>query len=214
MTTQTDDVTLTAQDIINRLTTPNGTGGTVPGWVQQLALEVRPRHRSPTQVYDTTAVNFFPEVTVRIDTDQTTRRGHPKPQRRRIDLVALIQPNYKAWEPVAVGIEIKCSYHDLIQDNKVKQYLQFFHFFFLAVPVNLADAAQNRATQEDIGCGLIVIEPETERLFWQMPPLRLLPTDQALAKLYAELLIRPFRLAGRDQSNFFNYEPVRERNTG
>lgn len=195
---------MTAQDIINRLT--HSQDQAAPGWIRQLALEVRPSKRHPTRYYDTTRVNFFPEVTVRIATDELTRRGHPKPQRRRIDLLAIVQANYKAWQPFTIGVEIKVDPYDLARDTKIEQYFEFCHYFFLAVPLDLTDAAQQRIKEDKPGCGLLVVEPDTNLLFIKNPPLKRRPTNASLAALYAELLIRPFRLAGKEQTIFFNYQ--------
>lgn len=57
-------------------------------------------------------------------------------------------------------------------------------------------------------CGLLIVDPEPKLIITRHPALKRRPTNKCLANLYAELLIRPFRLAGQTQFRFFNYEPL------
>lgn len=198
---------LTAPDIVAALV---GATNRVPAWVELAAMMVKPP-KFGSSPYETTAVNFYPEVTIREEAEGLTRRGKPRLQRRRMDLVALVQPHYKEWEPFVIGVEVKVSPHDLASDEKLVAYLNYVHIFYLAVPVSLADAALQKIRQTPAlaGCGLLAIR-ETDRLIeLGQTPTERRPTTRALMELYAELLIRPFKLAGKDCKKFIQNERTR-----
>ena len=171
------------------------TTGCPPQWIQQTALHVRPnKHGSP---YDTTQAAFYPEVTIRIPTGQTTRRGYPKPQRRRLDLVALVRLNYRAWQPVIIGIEIKASQYDLLSDAKLPQYLPYCDLFFLAAPAELHTPAKERIAADLPGCGLVLIYADHIARIVQLPAL--VPPDHTRrAELLGELLMHQFTRNGEN----------------
>ncbi len=195
---------MTADDIIIALTA----SGPVPPWVQYAALLMRSNDYN--QPYETTAVNFFPEVTVRLETDQRTRRGKPKPQRRRLDLVALVQPHYREWRPFVIGVEIKVSEHDLAGDYKLYDYLHYCHLFYLAVPhyLYVAALAKIEAHPGIENAGLLLVDPHPEpgAIVNARTPAPIIPAPADLAGLYAELLIRPFKLAQKNCKNFYQFE--------
>lgn len=183
-----------------------------PNWISRLALRACPPNIPPGQVarfYETTAVNWFPEVTVRIPTEFLTRRRLPKPQRRRIDLVALVQPHYKSWLPFTVGVEIKVSIHDLAADDKLYDYLPYCDYFYLAVgdQPGLWQAARDRICADGrlstVGLLTVAHSGSVEEL---IKPGRNFPLPATLNDLYAELLIRPFRNAKRECQNFLEFE--------
>jgi hypothetical protein len=96
----------------------------------------------------------YPEVTVRIPTEEKTRFGKDKPQRRRFDVVILVKPYYRAWgeEIFTIGVEIKVSKSDLMNDAKISDYLGYTDYFFLCVPEDLlAMAVIKRDSHPDIG---------------------------------------------------------------
>lgn len=61
---------------------------------------------------------------------------------RRIDAFLVLETNEY------VGIEIKISEHDLLNDHKYTEYMPYCHRFFLAVPPFLADVALNNAPEQ------------------------------------------------------------------
>src|SRR5262245_33745435 len=127
-----------ASDVITSLTA----GNPCPSWVQKAALLIDPGKWG--RVYETTAVNFFTETTVRVPTIKVAKRTgqeYEGLQRRRMDLVGLVQPHYKAYTPFAIGVEVKVDEHDLIGDQKLTDYLPYTHLFYLAVPWFLSDPA-------------------------------------------------------------------------
>lgn len=88
----------------------------------------------------------YREVTVRVPTAETDRFGNLKPQRRRFDLMALVKPHYKAWgsELFALGIEIKVTKSDLVNDKKFVDYLAYCDYFAFCVPTNLVLEAKKK----------------------------------------------------------------------
>jgi len=194
---------MTASDILTALTT----GYPCPGWICRAALVVDP----PTvfagtvaHFYETTAVNFFPETTVRIPAEGTTRRGLPRLQRRRLDLVALVQSHYKCFEPFAIGVEIKVDRSDLLNDEKLIAYSPYVHLFYLAVPMALKDdAIYKLAIHQQVTTGLLLIDGSSVVI--ERQATLLLPTDTHLKELYAELLIRPFKLAKKERKLFIQF---------
>jgi hypothetical protein len=92
-------------------------------------------------------IQRFNEVTVRIETEQKTRRGAPKPQRRRFDMIALVYPMFTQRTPLVIGVEIKVSRSDLMNDSKILDYLPYCHYLYIAVPTNLQGNAQLVARQ-------------------------------------------------------------------
>lgn len=112
-------------------------------WVNPLALQHCPyigKMKTPPKA------TFHREVTIRIATDEVTRFGKPKPQRRRFDLISLVKPHYKAWgeDLFSVGIEIKVSNSDLTRDSKYKDYLPYVDYFAFAVPTPLLPDARRK----------------------------------------------------------------------
>jgi hypothetical protein len=194
---------MTANDILTALTS----GDPCPSWICRAALVVDPPTVFAGQVahfYETTAVNFFPETTVRIPEDGVTRRGKPRFQRRRLDLVALVQPHYKCFEPFAIGVEIKVTRSDLMGDEKLIAYSPYVHLFYLAVPVALKDdAIYKLAIHQQVTAGLLLVDGRSiiiERQAQLLPP-----TDTHLKELYAELLLRPFKLAKKERKLFIQF---------
>lgn len=200
---------MVASDIVATLI---GEGNRCPAWVELAAMMVTPP-RVNSGPYETTAVNFYPEVTIREPSEGLTRRGKPRLQRRRMDLVAVVQPHYKEWQPFVIGVEVKVSAHDLAGDAKISAYLDYCHIFYLAVPVHLAELARAKITTPALtGCGLLAIRDSGVIELGQTPTQRH-PTTRALAELYAELLIRPFKLAGKDCKVFVQNSPQKGKKT-
>lgn len=202
---------MNASDILNFLTSAEqhilGGDELCPTWVERAALVMAPP--SPLQgdrPYETTAVNFFPETTVRPPAEGLTRRGKPRLQRRRLDLVALVQPHYKHFEPFVIGVEIKVSSDDLLRDNKIADYLPYCHLFYLAVPHGLKEMALIKLATETAykDTGLLCITDTNSQAcgdVWiaqQAAPRQ--PSDTCLKELYAELLIRPFKVSQEDRA--------------
>lgn len=197
---------MTASDIIIALIA----GDPCPNWVSRTAIKVDPPTVYPGQVarfYETTGVVFFPEVTVRIPLAGTTRRGKPALQRRRMDLVGVIQPHFKNFQPFVVGVEVKVSGHDLRNDEKLQAYLDYCHAFFLAVPEDMERLAQEKIsfTPGLDCCGLLTVSDDGQVEYAKAPQIRY-PTLECLAALYAELLIRPFKRAKNQCKTFIEFE--------
>lgn len=166
-----------------------------PVWVQRAALLYRPNKFNRT--YDTTAARFYTEVTVRPPATKIARRsGQPYQtlKRRRLDLVALVQPNYRAYQPLVIGVEIKVAEHDLRADQKIAEYLPYVHMFYLAVPASLQNAARQKLNEiaSVAGIGLLVVG--IDLTVDELQPAQLTqPSNRHLQEIYAELLIKPFR---------------------
>lgn len=189
---------MTAPEILTALTT----GDPCPDWICRAAAYIDPPKFGG--LYETTAVNFFPETTVRIPAEGVTRRGQPRLQRRRFDLVALVQPHYKCFEPFAIGVEIKAGRSDLLNDQKLNTYSPYVHLFYLAVPATLKDdAIYKLAVDQQVTAGLLLVNNggvAVERQATVLPP-----TDTHLKELYAELLLRPFKLAKKERKLFIQF---------
>lgn len=197
---------MTANDIVAALIA----GDPCPNWISRAATLAEPPKVYPGQIarfYETTGVVFFPEVTVRIPLVGTTRRGKPALQRRRMDLVGVIQTYFKSFTPFTVGVEVKVSAHDLESDEKIGTYLDYVHLFYLAVPPALEELALQkiRRTPELYCCGLLVVSDDFLVHCARFPGLRY-PAPNHLAELYAELLIRPFKVARKECKTFINFE--------
>jgi hypothetical protein len=212
----------TASQILATLITSNG--DSCPLWIAQAAAYINlPAYGSG--IYETTAVNFFPEVTVRLPMEGTTRRGKPRLQRRRIDLAALVQAHYRNFEPIAIGVEIKVSAADLLADNKLIDYLPYVHLFYLAVPPALEDDALNKLADipwspvpeaANFGpIGLLIVgdnhvtirhHPDLVKLEKRAQSDSAHPTDAHLKELYAELLLRPFKRAKKTRRTFNQFQ--------
>lgn len=201
---------MTADDIIKILTaTP--INHPVPYWVAWAAQYMCPPKVPPGRVatfYETTAVNFFPEVTVRVPVGGYTRRGKPRFQRRRMDLVALVQPHYRQWQPFVAGVEIKVSEPDLRNDDKLFDYPAYCHLFYLAVPDSLYTAALAKIEANPAlkTAGLLLVEPSHARIVVARPPASMDPSEVERASLYAELLLRIFKLSKNECKNFYQFE--------
>lgn len=199
---------MTANDIIDTLIA-RPINCPVPYWIARAACYHCPPGGQPddriVQFYETTAVNFFTEVTTRIPQPGKTRHGKSHFQRRRLDLVALVQPHYRQWRPFAIGVEIKVDLHDLRNDQKMGQYMDYCHLFYLAIPDDLEDEAIG-FLEGNMGlmlAGLLVVSDRVEE---SKKPGHLFPSDKNIAELYAELLIRPFKLARKECKLFVQNE--------
>lgn len=112
-------------------------------WVMALALQHCPfikKMKTPP------VSQFFHEVTVRVPGEDRDRFNRPKPQRRRMDIVSLIKPHYKAWgtDLFSVGIEVKVTKSDLMGDNKWLEYLPYCDYFCFAVPADLLEDTKEK----------------------------------------------------------------------
>lgn len=181
----------TAQDIITAL--QNDTD-----WITYPTLMFRPnKHNRP---YETTQVKFFTEVTMRMPTTKTSKRtGKPykTQQRRRIDLVGLVKPNYKAFDLMLLGVEIKVSKSDLLNDKKMFSYAPYFHFMFLAVPEELADIAATywHTSRFKAHWGFLSVRPDGSvghyEKVWSVINN---PQEAHLKEMYSELLNKQFNM--------------------
>lgn len=196
---------MTADDILTALIT----GDPCPNWVSRAAIQVDPPKVYPGQVahfYMTTGVIFFPEVTVRLPAEGLTRRGKPRLQRRRMDLVALVQPHYKNFKPFVIGVEIKVDLHDLQNDIKIVDYLGYCHLFYLAVPPELKEPARRMLSHSPLNRGgLLVVENSWVEVAVDPTPYE--PASVELVDLYAELLLRPFKRAKAEHKIFVEFVP-------
>ncbi|SFC33444.1 hypothetical protein SAMN05421780_104296 [Flexibacter flexilis DSM 6793] len=127
---------MTAKDVLDRLNSNDF-------WIKQISKD---RFPFISKMATPPAFSLYKEVTVRIDTDEITRFGKPKPQRRRFDAIALVKPHYKAYgdELFTIGIEIKVSKSDLTSDIKYTDYIGYANYNFFAVPTALVSAAREK----------------------------------------------------------------------
>lgn len=163
-------------------------------WIKQAALNFRPNKKG--RPYDTATSMFFREVTVRIPATKINKRtgkSYQSLQRRRIDLVALIKPNYRAYELLVCGIEIKVDKHDLLNDTKMDQYTPYCHFSYLAVPLYLEKEALHIPFVNNGFYGVIVVDTD-QTIAAIIHPRLVTPTDQHLKEMYSELLVKQFKL--------------------
>ncbi|GAB4462336.1 MAG: hypothetical protein Kow0031_40970 [Anaerolineae bacterium] len=188
---------MTAYDILTALQQA-GPGGYSPQWVKIAALLVRPNKYG--RLYDTTTAKFYTEVTVRIPAVKTAKRsGKPYNglQRRRMDMVALVRPNYRAFEPFIIGIEVKVSESDLLNDAKLTEYLPYCHLFYLAVPQALEEAAARKLSamqsQAKVAAGLLLVDDSLQVRPRLQPSWVHSPGNRHLSELYAELLLHQFK---------------------
>lgn len=150
-------------------------------WLAGLSLKHCPfiaKMRTPP------TAKYHREVTVRIPSELKTRFDKPKPQRRRIDVVALVKPHYKAWgnELFSVGFEIKVSESDLKCDKKYTDYLGYSDYFLFAVPTGLVSAAKHKING-DPRIGLF----DTESSEILVMPERQEVTDKNAFELYRQI---------------------------
>ena len=160
-----------------------------PLWVREVAVQVYPSKFGG--FYETTKAKFYEEVTLRVTQMKTAKRSGKRyegKQRRRVDLVAFVQAHFKKYEPIAVGVEIKVDKHDLLNDNKIADYLPYFHLFYLAVPLELRDLALKKA--DPLNVGVLVVGSSVSQI---KPSYLQEPADAPLRELYAELLLRPVK---------------------
>ena len=77
-------------------------------------------------------------------TDGTLKRNH-----RKIDAVLFVEPGNRAlcqkWD-FTVGVEVKVTSRDLLNDEKIPHYLGWTDFFFLASPDDLIEQTLTKAS--------------------------------------------------------------------
>ncbi len=187
---------MTASEIINALKQKQP-GLNCPQWVRESAYIFR--RNKYGKLYETTRAAFYTEVTVRVPAVKTAKRSglsYQTLQRRRLDLVALVLPNYRAYEPLVVGVEIKVAEHDLLNDHKMTDYLNYAHLFYLAVPKGLLDVAQYKLdnTLALANAGVLTVDDAGLVTVKQAPALKPMPPKDAhLREIFAEMLIKPFK---------------------
>ena len=105
--------------------------------------------------YDTTDMKLFREVTIRKPTGETNRFGDKRLKRYRLDGVAVIKINDHRYTPILVGFEVKVDKHDLLNDRKMHEYLDYVDMFFLVIPRSLgvaySDYRMNHPYKDQIG---------------------------------------------------------------
>lgn len=106
--------------------------------------------------YDTTDMKLFREVTIRKPTGETNRFGDKRLKRYRLDGVAVIKINDHRYTPILVGFEVKVDKHDLLNDQKMHEYLDYVDMFFLVVPYSIykityIDYFENHPYKDRIG---------------------------------------------------------------
>ena len=102
---------------------------------------------------------FF-EVTVREDTGEKTRKHLDKKDHFRLDAVIFVEPGNASLNQgscYTVGLELKNSKGDLLNDRKMEHYIGYTDFFFIGVPQNLTDEALERAG-DNLHIGVVDIE--------------------------------------------------------
>ena len=112
---------------------------------------------------------IFTEVTIRKATGERTRLGLDKSKHFRFDAIFFVQPGNRALNQkqcYTVGVELKNSKSDLMNDKKMENYLGYTDFFFIGVPSDLGKDALQRSGENpyigvfDLENGLILKLPK------------------------------------------------------
>ena len=69
---------------------------------------------------------FYKEVTIRIDVGEKTRFGRPKPQRRRLDAVALCKPHYNEVNKLRKSSEKLYQKKGFLDDSRSARKGKYF----------------------------------------------------------------------------------------
>ncbi len=99
---------------------------------------------------DAIKYRIFEELTVRYETGEKTKRGLDKQDHYRFDAVLFIQPGYRALNQnqcFTVGIELKNTKADLMDDHKMGKYLGWTDLFFIGVPADITEDAIKKADE-------------------------------------------------------------------
>lgn len=97
---------------------------------------------------------YFPKSRIK-----TGYEIHLQPAGKRMDFVAVVDSE------VIIGVEIKTGIGDLRQDSKIHYYLEFCHFFCLAVTQELLPTAQQKLNSLPDYVGLIIITEQNKAVF-------------------------------------------------
>lgn len=140
--------------------------------------------------YDTTDMKLFREVTIRKPTGETTRFGDERLKRYRLDGVAVIKINDHRYKPILVGFEVKVDKHDLLNDKKMHEYLDYVDMFFLVIPRTLGvasiDFGENHPYKEQIG--EMIVEAGSVEIH-DIPEM-LQPGERERQEIVTELLMK------------------------
>lgn len=120
------------------------------------------------------AITEFPVYT------GTTRKS------RRIDV--LVAENLKVEDHYSLnvhGIEIKVSKSDLINDMKYSEYAEFVNYFWLAIPINLLDAAIKNVPEL---FGILLFENDKIQIFREAKVLSPIKIKDTLTTLSLRLI--------------------------
>lgn len=101
----------------------------------------------PAEYYN---YKIFEELTVRYSTGEYTKKNLHRFDNYRFDVVFFIEPGWSAIKErscYTVGIELKNSRADLMQDEKIEKYIGFTDFFFIGVPKDLVPAAIEKSNK-------------------------------------------------------------------
>lgn len=157
------------------------------GWVNQIVKQFADSKYWP---YDTTDHKLFREVTIRKPTGAKNRWGEDALKRYRLDAVAVIRINAHRYNPIIVGIEVKVDKHDLRNDAKMQEYLDYVDCFYLVTPRTLAvekfDYRMNHPQKDHIGD--LIVEAGQVELHQIAEPLT--PNASARQELATELLMK------------------------
>ena len=118
------------------------------------------------------SVKFFPEVSIRYSSGESTRFGEEKLSHYRNDGILFIRPGQwglnslpSKMKAFTVGLEIKERLDDLAQDAKILLYMGWTDFYFLVVPKTLEKEALAKLDGiNDARLGLLVLEDEMPRV--------------------------------------------------
>lgn len=140
--------------------------------------------------YDTTDMKLFREVTIRKPTGETNRFGDERLKRYRLDGVAVIKINDHRYTPILVGFEVKVDKHDLLNDKKMHEYLDYVDMFFLVIPRTLGvasiDFRRDNPYEEQIGD--MIVEAGSVEIHGM--PEMLHPGERERQEIVTELLMK------------------------
>lgn len=145
---------------------------------------------------------IFEEVSIREDATSTIRLGLDYRPNYRFDCVFFIEPGYRSLnqrQVYTVGVKLKDSKVNLMDDDKMEHYIGYTDFFFIGVPSDLIPDAINRAYENEDGL-IGVFSVDDGKI--QMMPQKQEPTveherDLLQQIMYSRMFLEEFKDGGK-----------------